>query len=185
MRSNCRPPIKFANEIPAPPAFGLHLATAGHEIFGLGVKTLRGDLDQRLARSCRRLPDLHAAALDSVRAGRAPLVRRERSIAFHEFDLVDPNTEFLSSDLRHGNPQPLAEIDLAAKQCHGAVAIYGEEQINFFGIESARCSVRTLGDGVRRQAGKREANRERAALEDCAAGETAVLAGALMSTSLS
>src|SRR5262245_11317912 len=161
------------------PGFWSHLATAGHEVLGLGVKTLRRDLDQRLARSCRRLPDLHAAALDSVRAGRAPLVRRERSIAFDEFDLVDLNTEFLSSDLRYGNPQPLAEIDLAAKHCHGAVAIYREERINFFSIESARCSVRTLGDGVRRQAGKREANRKRAALEDCAAGETPVFDGSV------
>ncbi len=43
------------------------------EVFGLGVEPLRRELDQRLARGRRRLPYLHAAALDAVRAGGAAL----------------------------------------------------------------------------------------------------------------
>ena len=159
------------------PGFSPHLAAGGHEIFGLGVKAFCREIDQRLARGCRRLPDLHAAALDPGRAGRAALVRRERSVAFHEFDFVDANAELLGSDLRYGNPQPLAKIDLATKQRHGAVAIHGEEGINFFGIESARGSDRILSDGVRGQAGQCKADGERAAFEDCAAGETGVFDG--------
>ena len=126
---------------------------------------------ERLARGRRGLPDLHAAALDAVRAGRAALVGRERSVAFDKFDLVDTDAELLGGDLRNGDAQPLAEIDLAAEQRHRAVAVDGEEGIDLLGIENARCRGGALRDGARRQAGEREADGERAALEDRAAGE--------------
>ena len=51
------------------------------------------------------------------------------------------------------------------------------KEINYFGIESARGSDRILSDGVRGQAGQCKADGERAAFEDCAAGETGVFDG--------
>jgi hypothetical protein len=65
----------------------------------------------------------------------------------------------------------LAEIDLAAKQRHGAVAVHCEEGIQFVGIEHPRRLRRALGAGL--QTGEREAHRERASFEHCAARECA------------
>ena len=144
--------------MPAPPAFGRTSPPAAIEILGLGVEALRGEIDQRLARGRRRLPDLHAAALDAVRAGRAALVGRQRGVAFDKFDLVDTDAELLGSDLRNGDAQPLAQIDLAAEQRHGAVAVDGEEGIDLLGIEHARCHGGALRDGVAR-AGRRARSR--------------------------
>ena len=42
------------------------------------------------------------------------MVRSQRGVALDIIDLVDANAELLSNDLPDGDPQPLAEIDLAA-----------------------------------------------------------------------
>ena len=65
------------------------------------------------ARRRRGLPNLHAAALNTVRAGRTSLVGRERGIALNIFDHIDADPEFFAGDLAHGDAQPLAEIDFA------------------------------------------------------------------------
>ena len=136
------------------------------------LRRLRRELDQRLARGRRGLPDLHAAALDAVRAGGASLVGRERGVALDIFDLVDADAELLGRDLRNGDPQPLAEIDLAAEYGHRAVGVDGEEGIDLLGIEHARrCSAPCASARVA-HAGECEADGERAALENGAAGET-------------
>src|SRR5664280_1899758 len=50
-----------------------HLTVGGDEIVGTHVEALRRKANQRLACGCRGLPDLHAAALDTIRAGRPTL----------------------------------------------------------------------------------------------------------------
>ena len=75
---------------------------------------------------------------------------------------------------RHGDAQPLAEIDLAAEERHRAVGVDGEEGVDLLGIEhalgrGAPCA-RAVEQARRRE---READGERAALEDGAAREAA------------
>ena len=127
LRSNWRPPIRLAKDDTRAAGLRLHFAAAGDEILGLGIETLCREIDQGLACGCRRLADLHAAALDSGRTGCAALVGRERGVAFHEFNLVDADAKLFGGDLRNGNPQALAKIDLAAIQRDGAVAVDGEK----------------------------------------------------------
>ena len=65
------------------------------------------------------------------------------------FDLVDTNTEFLGGNLRNGDAQPLAEIDLAAVHRHGAVAVHGQKGIDLLGVEHAgRAGYALCGDAV-------------------------------------
>ena len=170
--------------MPLAARFRPHQAVGGDEVLGLDVEALRGKLDQRLARGGRGLPDLHAAALDAVRAGGPPLVGRERGVALDIFDLVDADAELLGGDLGDGDAQPLAEIDLAAEDGDRAVAVDGEEGIDLLGVEDPRGVAGACGEQVARARRKREADRERAALEDRAAGETGLLHVVVMSASL-
>ncbi len=124
--------------MPAPPAFGRTSPSVADEIFRLQVEALRREIDDCLARGSRGLPDLHAAALDAVRAGGSSLVGRERGIALDISDLVDTNAELLGRDLGNRDAQPLAEIDLAAVHGHGAIAVHGEKRIDLLGVETAR-----------------------------------------------
>src|SRR5215467_8898919 len=64
-----------------PASLGPDLATGGDEIVGGHIEPLRGQRDERLARGRRGAPDLHAAALNTVRTRCPPLVRRERGVA--------------------------------------------------------------------------------------------------------
>ena len=132
------------------------------------VEPLRRELDQSLARGRRRLPDLHAATLDAVRTGGAALVGRKRGVAFHVFDLVDADAELLGCDLRHGDAQTLAQIDFAAVERDGAVAVHCQEGVDFLGVENAAGCLRRCAQW---HSGKRKADGERAALEHGAAGE--------------
>ncbi len=100
-----------------------HLAVGRGQIGGRHVEPLRAKLDQRLARGRGGLADLHAAALDAVRAGGAALVGGERGVALDQLDALDRDAKLLGEDLAHGDAQPGAEIDLAAEQRDGAVAV--------------------------------------------------------------
>ena len=85
-------------------ALAADLAVGGDKIIGGRVEPLRGELDQRLARGRRGLPNLHSAALDAIRAGRASLVGRERRVALDIVDHIDADAELLGDDLTHGDP---------------------------------------------------------------------------------
>ena len=147
-----------------------YFAVSGDEIAGRLVETLGRQLDQRLARGRRGLPDLHAAALDAARAGGASLIGGEHGVALDIFYLVDADTEFLGGDLRDRDAQALAEIDLAAVERDGAVAVHREESVDLLVVEDAGCDCRTLR-GSRAQAGERKSDGKRATFEQCAAGE--------------
>ena len=154
------------------PAFGRTTPSATTRSSALTLRRLRGEIDQRLARGRRGLADLHAAALDAVRAGGAALIGRQRGVALDIFDLVDADAELLGGDLRDRDAQALAEIDLAAEDGDGAVAVDGEEGVDLLADRGRAprrrrpCAKRALG-----QAGERKADGERAALEERAAGE--------------
>ena len=96
---------------------------------------MRRQRNQCLARGRRGAPDQHAAALNAVRSGSPSLIGREFGIAFDIFYLVDADAELLAGHLAHGDAQTLAEIDLAAKQRHGAIAVDGKERIQLIRIE--------------------------------------------------
>ena len=132
------PPIRSAKLTPAPPDFGRTCPSIVDEIFGLGIEPRCGELDQTLARGRRRLADLHAAALDAVRAGGAALIGRQRGVALDELDLVDPDAELLGGDLRERNAQALAEIDLAGKDRDRAVAVDRKESVDLLRVERSR-----------------------------------------------
>ena len=120
-----RPPIKSAKRIPAPPALGLHLTIGRDEIIGLHLRRLAASSINRLASRRGGLTDLHAAALNTSRAGRSSLVGSQRGITLNVFDLIQANAKFLGRDLADSDPQPLAEIDLATEHGHRAIAVHG------------------------------------------------------------
>src|SRR6266403_1057466 len=126
-------------------SLGPNLATGGDEVFRLRLEALRREIDQRLARGSRGLPDLHAAALNAGRAGGPSLVRRECGIALDISDLFNTDAEFLCRDLGNRDAQSLAEIDLAAVNGHRAIPIHGEKGIDLPGVETAWRAVRPLG----------------------------------------
>ncbi len=148
-----------------------HLPIGGDEVIRPHVEPAGSELDQPLACGCRRLPDLDAAALDAVRSGGAALIRRQRGVAFDEADLVDTDAELLGGDLRNGDAQTLAEIDLAAEYRHGAVAVDGEEGVDLLGVEHTGGGGALRGS-FHRQACERKPDREGAGLEETAAGQT-------------
>src|SRR3982075_4246286 len=150
------------------------LVTGGDKLFRLQVEALRGEVNDCLAGGSRRLPDLHAAALDAGRAGGSSLVRRERGIALDISDLVDTNAELLGRNLRDRDAQPLAEIDLAAVHGHGAVAIHGKKGIDFLGIEPSWRAACSLRESAGMPAGQCKADDEGAALEQRPAREANV-----------
>ena len=63
------------------------------------------------------------------------MVGGERGIALDVIDLVDADAKLFSNDLPDGNPQPLAEIDLAAEHRDRAVAVHGKKESTFLGID--------------------------------------------------
>ena len=132
---------------------------------------MRRELDERCARRRRGLPNLHAAALNTVRAGRTSLVGRERGIALNIFDHIDADPEFFAGNLAHGDAQPLAKIDFPGIERHRAVAVHGEERVDLLGINRARRSRGALSQRFQPRAGKCETHRERAAGEDSAAAQ--------------
>jgi hypothetical protein len=149
----------------------------GDEIFRLQIEALRGEIDHGLARGRRGLPDLHAAALDAGRAGGSSLVRRQRGVALDIFYFFDRDAEFLGCNLGNCDPQPLAEIDLAAIQSHGAIAVHRQEGINLPGIETAGHGGYGLRQGTCWAAGQRKADNHCAALEQRPAREANVFNG--------
>ena len=177
LTSKRRSPTRSAKPMPAPPAFGCHPAVGGNEVIGTEVQALRGEIDERLARGCCRLADLHAPALDAVRAGGASLVGCQRGVALDISDLVEADAELLGGDLRNSDPQPLAEIDLAAEDRHRAVAVDGEERIDLLRVEHPRRAAGDLPGQSTRQAGQGKADSQGAALEQRAARDGSTFGG--------
>src|SRR3982074_2963627 len=107
-----------------------NFAVGGDKLFRLQVEALRGEIDDCLAGGRRGLPDLHAAALDSGRAGGSSLVRRERGIALDISDLVDTNAKLLGRNLRDRDAQPLAEIAWSTASRLMGKTSYGKKGID-------------------------------------------------------
>jgi len=63
--------------------------------------------------------------LNTVRAGRAALVGRQRRIAFDIFYFIEFDAQLFRSDLWNGDAQALTEIDLSAAHGHRAVTVHG------------------------------------------------------------
>ena len=157
--------------------FRCHPAVGGNEVFRFEVQSLRGELDECLARGCCRLPDLHASALDAVRASSASLVGCQCSVAFDILNLVEANAELLGGNLRNGDPQPLAKIDLAAEHRHRAVAVDGEERIDLLRVEHTRRAAGDLRGQSTWQAGQGKTDSQGAALEKRAARDESTFRG--------
>src|SRR5262249_21354298 len=95
-------------------ALWAHGAVYDFEIFALAIEATRRKFDQRLACGCGGLPDLHAAALYTVRAGRASLIGRQSGVSLNQFNLVHANAKLFCRYLPNGDAQSLAQIDFAA-----------------------------------------------------------------------
>jgi len=105
------------------------------------------------------------------------LVGCQRGVAFDKGDLIDVDAEFFGCDLRNSDTQSLAKIDLAAEQRHGAVAVDREEGVDLLGIENPFCNGGALRAAARGQTCECEADGDRSAFEDGAAGEVESLDG--------
>ena len=99
------------------------------------------------------------------------MVGRQRGVTFNKCDLVDIDAKFFGCDLRHSDAQPLAQIDLAAEQRHSAVAVDRQEGVDFLGIEDSFCHGGALRADARGEAREREADGDRSAFKDGAAGD--------------
>ena len=141
----------------------------------------RGHPDQRLARGCGRLPNLHTATHDAAAASRRALIRCQRRIAFDHRDAIDGDTELFGRHLPNGDAQALAQIDLAAIERHRAVGMHGEKAVELARVECL--AERSIGarDALRGSAaGKSHADHQRAAgLEEFAPGKLRAHAGLL------
>jgi hypothetical protein len=91
---------------------------------------------------------LLGAGLDAGRIRGAALVHRGRRVAHDDDDLRERDVELLGDDLRHGDVDALALIDLAEERRHPSVGRDGNP-----GIELGRIEGR-LGGAERRGAGR-------------------------------
>ncbi len=142
-----------------------HFAVDGFQFRPRFAETLRRETEQRLARGCGRLADLHATTHHAGAAGRRALIGRKRGVAFDQRDPLDRATQFLGGHLRNRDAQALSEIDLATEDRDAAVGTDREEAVDFVGIE--RLAERPFGGGCTLGGG---AAAQREADNQCAAG---------------